>query len=417
MAGSLRFLWNRLLDCEKAEYLATGRSIWRKELRSYFFHSFASLSRKKIGMKRAEDWTEGKGCHGRPARRKGKGAARPRVHARPCPASAPPWPWESIFNEDSEQEIPMNTIINDRAELELFRAQVNCAALLERHGWQLDAKESTRRALKYRRHPGEILIVTHDGRGWWDPLSDAKGDIFNLVQHFEPDLNFGHVRKVLRQLVGIAPRQGPFERERRSAPATADIEARWSRRPRLSPASEAWRYLERCRAIPATVLDLAGAQDAIRAGAYGSAWFAHRDQGRVTHVEIRGPDYKGSLRDGDKTLFRFKPAPGPVRRLVIAEGAIDALSVAAREPGRSDTLYAAGGGGIGPGTLAALTALCAELATRPGSVLVSATDANLAGDRYANRHAELADAAGIGFQRLRPPEGRDWNDVLQGRGA
>ena len=31
-AGSLRFLWNRLLDAEKAEYAATGRFLWKKEL-------------------------------------------------------------------------------------------------------------------------------------------------------------------------------------------------------------------------------------------------------------------------------------------------------------------------------------------------------------------------------------------------
>jgi putative transposase len=31
-AGSLRFLWNRLLDTEKAEYAATGKFIWKKQL-------------------------------------------------------------------------------------------------------------------------------------------------------------------------------------------------------------------------------------------------------------------------------------------------------------------------------------------------------------------------------------------------
>ena len=31
-AGSLRFLWNRLLDREKAEYAATGKFVWRKQL-------------------------------------------------------------------------------------------------------------------------------------------------------------------------------------------------------------------------------------------------------------------------------------------------------------------------------------------------------------------------------------------------
>jgi hypothetical protein len=70
------------------------------------------------------------------------------------------------------------------AELEQFRTGVDCAALLEgwAPSWRLDRKESTRRALKYRREEGEVLIVNHDGRGWWDPQSAAKGDIFDLVQ-------------------------------------------------------------------------------------------------------------------------------------------------------------------------------------------------------------------------------------------
>jgi hypothetical protein len=30
-------------------------------------------------------------------------------------------------------------------------------------------------------------------------MSDAKGDVFALVQRLEPGLNFGHVRKRLRR--------------------------------------------------------------------------------------------------------------------------------------------------------------------------------------------------------------------------
>lgn len=97
--------------------------------------------------------------------------------------------------------------MSDDAELEQLRAGVNCAAVLERisGGWRLDARESTRNALKYRRGEGEILIINHDGRGWWDPLSQAKGDVFDLVQHLDPSLNFGHVRRELRRMVGVAP--------------------------------------------------------------------------------------------------------------------------------------------------------------------------------------------------------------------
>jgi hypothetical protein len=57
--------------------------------------------------------------------------------------------------------------MSDDAELQIFRAGVNCAAVLENAGrpWKLDVRESTRRALKYRRDKGEVLIVTHEGRG------------------------------------------------------------------------------------------------------------------------------------------------------------------------------------------------------------------------------------------------------------
>ena len=73
---------------------------------------------------------------------------------------------------------------------------------------------------------------------------------------------------------------------------------------------------------------------------------------------------------------------------------------------------------MGPGTIAAIERVLAAIACHPGAVLVSATDANAAGDRYAARHAELAAAAGVAFERLRPAVGTDWNDAIkQGRGV
>ena len=300
-------------------------------------------------------------------------------------------------------------------ELDLLRAQVNCAAVLENLGrpWKLDPRESTRRALKYRRDEGEVLIITHEGRGWWDPQSSAKGDVFTLVQHLDPSLNFGHVRQVLRRFVGLAPRHTPTEQRRGRDGATRSVAERWAARPRLRPGCPAWTYLTEERRLPRAVLELAGQQDAVRDGAYGSAWFAHRNGQQVTHVEIRGPEFKGSLRGGDKTLFRFQADKGQITRLVIAEAPIDALSVAAREAIRADTIYAATGGGMGPRTIDALKAACTRLRSVPGAVMESAVDANRAGDRYAARHADLARETGIRFLRLRPPEGRDWNDVLK----
>ena len=307
------------------------------------------------------------------------------------------------------------------AEIELFRQGVSCAALLERlpPPWRLDRQESTRRALKYRRGEGEVLIVNHDERGWWDPQSSAKGDVFSLVQHLDPSLNFGQVRQVLRPFVGMAPTFPETLRASKRQDDGRPLQERWSARPRLRRGSPAWSYLADTRRLPPSVLNAATDADAVREGFYGSAWFAHRDGGAVTHIEVRGPDFKGSLRGGAKSLFRLPGSgSGPKSRLAVTEAPIDALSLAALEGIRPDTLYVATGGGMGPGTVQAIERVLAEMASLPNAQLASATDANAAGERYAARHADLAATAGIAFARLTPTLGADWNDVIQqGRGA
>ena len=181
--------------------------------------------------------------------------------------------------------------------------------------------------------------------------------------------------------------------------------------------SPTWRYLARKRFLPSAIIEAASAAGVLREGPAGSAWFAHfNGAGSVAHVDIRGPTYKGSLAGGAKSLFRLPPSAQSFPRLVLAEAAIDALSVAAIESLRADTLYAASGGGMGPGTIAALEALLTAMATLPGALFCSATDANGPGDRFAERHRSLAEKFSVPFARLRPLiEGGDWNDVLRAR--
>lgn len=309
-------------------------------------------------------------------------------------------------------------------EVERLRDQVSCATLLERAHppWRLDRRESTPHALKYRREKGEILIISHKGRGWWDPQSDAKGDVFNLAQHLDPRLNFGEVRKFLRPFAGVEPTFQAFAARGQDLPRAASIPRRWEKRRPLQHGSSAWRYLAEVRRLPADVLEAARAADILREGHYGSAWFAHRDAtSAVTHVEIRGADYKGSLRGGRKSLFQLHAGTPPFARFVLAEAPIDALSLAALEAAAprsppSGALFAATGGGMGPATIRAIEHILAALRTVPEAIFCSAADANLAGDRHAARHKELALRAGVRFERLRPPiEGGDWNDVLRRR--
>jgi len=305
-------------------------------------------------------------------------------------------------------------------EIEMFKREVSCAALLEQvaETWKLDKQESTRHALKYRRGAGKIIIVNHDQRGWWDPLSSAKGDVFSLVQHLDSSLNFGQVRQLLRLFVGVAPifprtKPGATDQTDRPAPAT-----RWTNRRPLKPGSPGWRYLNIERGLPASILIHAASVDAVREGFRGSVWFGHRQNGVVSHVEVRGPIFKGSLRGGTKALFSLAAAgKHAVTRLAVTEAPIDALSLAAIEGLQLGTLYAATGGGMGAGTVAAIQDILEGMSTRGSGELASATDADPTGDAYAERHADLARGTGITFLRLRPTSGTDWNDVLKGQGA
>jgi len=308
--------------------------------------------------------------------------------------------------------------MNDQdAEIEWLKTEVSCAALLERLPpvWQLDRAESSRRSLKYRRGKGEIVIINHDGRGWWDPLSDRKGDVFTLVRHLDPGLNFGEARRMLRGFVGIAPAFPAALRARRTRASHLPVAARWERCQHLSSGSPAWCYLTKQRGLPEAILVSARVADAVREGPRGSAWFAHRDgAGRLTGIEMRGSDYRNFSAGGDKTLFRLPGGPGPLTRVAVCEAAIDALSLAAIERSRSDTLYAATAGGMGPETVVALQRLLQVLSSDPAGMLIIATDADTAGRRYAARLAALATEAAVPFVAILPPDGlNDWNDALR----
>jgi hypothetical protein len=158
-------------------------------------------------------------------------------------------------------------------EIEWLKAHVSCGVVLERLPpvWRLDWAESTRRSLTYRRGEGEIVIVNHDGRGWWDPLSDAKGDIFTLVRHLEPALTFPDARRVLHDFAGIAPAFPEMPRTRRTRAPGTPVAERWERCQKLSRGSPAWRYLSEQRGLPEAVLLTTRAADAVREGPHGGA--------------------------------------------------------------------------------------------------------------------------------------------------
>jgi hypothetical protein len=231
------------------------------------------------------------------------------------------------------------------------------------------------------------------------------------VRHLDPGLSFGDACRLLRGFVGCASTAPELLFPDRPVP----VAERWNRRRPLSHGSPAWVYLTRQRGLPERILTAAARADVVREGPYGSAWFAHRDGiGVLTGIEMRGPDWLGFSAGGGKALFRLDCGPGRASRIAVAESAIDALSLAAIEDLRADTLYAATAGGMGPATITALQQLLQDPAAEPAALLIAATDADDAGGRYAARLAAMAADRRVGFERLLPPYGlKDWNDALR----
>ncbi|NTA19724.1 DUF3991 and toprim domain-containing protein [Agrobacterium tumefaciens] len=295
----------------------------------------------------------------------------------------------------------------EKRKLEDLRDGVPCTVVLEQAGFAVDVKESTRRAVKYRRG-AEIIIVIHQGRGWFDPLSDAKGDVFGLVEHLD-GVSFVESLNQVAALVGFAVDEPVWTQSPREYIPADAISERWAKRRKPWRGSMTWRYLRIERSLPEAIIHTAIRDDVLREGPQGSMWAAHvNDNGDITGWEERGPDWRGFSTGGSKVLFRL--GAKDALRLCVTEAAIDAMSLAAFEGLREGSLYLSTGGGWSPNTEAAIR----RLAVRPGTQLVAATDANIQGETFASRLRDIADEAGCDWLRLMPPA-EDWNDALRAR--
>lgn len=164
----------------------------------------------------------------------------------------------------------------EKREVEYLKERVPCAAVLEKASFTVDVKESTRRAVKYRRG-ADIIIVIHEGMGWFDPLSDAKGDVFSLIRRLD-GVAFGKALARAAELVGFAPSEPAWTRSSREWDPPASLSERWRSRRKPWPGS-----VRDERFLPDVVLRAAIQQDRLREGPHGSMWAAHvDDEGAVT---------------------------------------------------------------------------------------------------------------------------------------
>ncbi|GBQ34102.1 DUF3991 domain-containing protein [Gluconacetobacter azotocaptans] len=298
-----------------------------------------------------------------------------------------------------------------------IRNGVSCALLLERAGYALDKSESTRRDLKYRRGKGEVIIVNHEGKGWWDTGSERKGTVFDLLKFLEPGLTWRATCRELGALIGVEPAGLKYVRTLKPSDGRSVAEC-WRTTRQVRPGSRAWNYLANERCLPEAVIRCAAAQGILREGPRGAAWFAHHDSaGIVCGAELRAPGVHMCKANTTKTLFRYVPAAGlRINRMVVCEAAIDALSCSLLDLKLEErrSVYVSTAGGMGPHTVAAIQQWLGEVSQDPQAELVLAVDDDEAGDKYASRLAVLADQDDVRCYRIVPGgNAKDWNQAVQ----
>ena len=318
-------------------------------------------------------------------------------------------------------------------EIEELRDKGHCAVVLGAYTAALDARSGRRApsfSLKYRRGKGEILIVSHGGRGWWGSDQRRQG---RCVQPRPTAWSRGSTsvmsESACANFAGLSP-SFPIA-ERAGAPQSffwtdPSPNVGLIGRPcgRIWPT---WRYLARKRFL--SIGDHRGGFRGRRPGGGPRPQAAQRLVRSFQRRGFRSPTSQTFA--GRLTKASFPPAAlrspssacphrfNPSRGLVLAEAAIDALSLAAIEKSRADTLYAASGGGMGLGTIAALEALLTGHGDAPGRTSSEAprtqTDRAIASQNATDRSRKNPACRSLGFGlQSKVPTG---NDVLRARSS
>ena len=306
-------------------------------------------------------------------------------------------------------------------ELDEFKRRVNLTEYAAARGYALDRRASSRNSAVMVHPAGDKIIVARAEDGHWIYFSvrDAgdHGSIVDFVQRRQGG-TLGDVRKALRPWTGGAaahpiarPPPSAFVPDLQHIPC--DLAAARAAYEATRPIEGRHPFLEDVRRIPAAVLARPEFADRVRADGRGNAVFPHFNRDGLCGYEVKNRGFTGYATGGVKGLWLSRVAPG-VRRLVVAETAIDALSYAALR-GEPATRYASTAGELNPDQphLLALT----MNALPDGGEVVLAVDHDAGGTKIGGR-IEAAFAAagrpGLSLRYDRPPTpGADWNDELR----
>ena len=302
------------------------------------------------------------------------------------------------------------------AELESFKTGIDLRAYAAAQGYQLDRKASWR-GTSVLRHPAsnDKIIVKRgmDGHYVYFSVRDDRdnGSIIDFVQ-FRQGLSLGAVRKELRPWIGQPPVPVPsFPVLHKTEKDRIKVEAAYAK---MRDATDGHPYLERRRALPASLIADERFAGRIRVDARGNAVFPHFDGEGLSGYELKNVEFTGFASGGNKALWLSQEFPDD-HRLVFCESAIDALSHAVLFPDNR-ARYASIGGKPNPQQPELIRAASARMSAN--SEIIAAMDADAEGRKLAEivrQAVELTGRSDLRFAAQEPLGFKDWNDQLRAK--
>lgn len=302
------------------------------------------------------------------------------------------------------------------SELQSFKTNIDLRVYAAGQGYQLDAKASWR-GTAVMRHPlsNDKVVIKRslDGHYVYFSVRDDRdnGSIIDFVQ-FRQGLSIGAVRKELRPWIGQPPSSVPvFAPLHKTERDRMKVEAAYAR---MKDAVSGHPYLERERALPASLLALDRFAGRVRIDDKGNAVFPHFDSQGLSGYELKNVGFTGFAPGGNKALWLSHSLLDDIR-LVITESAIDGLSHAVLFPD-NHARYASIGGKPNPQQTELIRMAAAAMAT--GSEIISAMDNDADGGKLAEvvrKAVALTGRLDLKFTVQEPFGVKDWNDQLRAK--
>jgi hypothetical protein len=288
-------------------------------------------------------------------------------------------------------------------ELTNFKQTIDPCNVLTGHGFTLDKTKSTTLGRVMRRDDEKFLVMKGHGDNWiiTDTRAGKSGTVIDLIQWLD-GCNLGQVRVKLRHYAGL-----PINDSFPSCPKQDRLPATPVHLGSLKPAT--------CNTAN---LQARGIGDLVQCPQFigkvfedrrGNACFPHYDNAGLSGWEIKNDRFTGFMTGGKKGLW-FSNQPESLKRLVLCESAIDAISYHAIHAG-DDARYLSIGGGIGHNQIILITRAIER--TPNDCLIVLAVDNDNAGNGYIEQITALIN--GCRQVHTDRPTGagvKDWNESL-----